>query len=72
MERKCLGLKLVDVMSLSYQRAVRHGIKNKYCARNGKNVRKCLKNFLLLHQEISVTNTDILPAQEQVLSLLNQ
>jgi len=49
------GLKMADVMRLSYQLAVRYGIKKQFCKRNEKTGRKWLKIFLSRHQEISVT-----------------
>jgi len=55
LERKIVGLTMADVMRLAYQLAVRNGIKNQFCKRNEKNIRKWLKNFLRRHQEISVT-----------------
>jgi len=54
MERRFLGLTMADVMRLAYQLAVKNGIKNQFCTRNEKTVRKCLKNFLRRHKEISV------------------
>jgi hypothetical protein len=53
-ERKFLGLTVADVMRLSYQFAVRNGIKNQSCTRNEKTGRKWLKNFLHCHQEIQL------------------
>jgi hypothetical protein len=40
MERKFFGLTIADVMRLAYQLAVRNGIKNQFCKRNEKAVRK--------------------------------
>jgi hypothetical protein len=54
MDRKFFGLTISDVMRLSYQLAVRNGIKNQFCKRNEKAGRKWLKNFLRHHQETSV------------------
>jgi len=54
MERKFFGLTMADVMRLTYQLAVRNGIKNQFCKRNEKAGRKWLKNFLRRHPEISV------------------
>jgi len=45
---------MAEVMRLSYQLAVRNGIKNLFCKRNGKAGRKWLKNFLRRHPQISV------------------
>jgi len=42
MERKLLGLTMVDVMNLADQLAVRNGIKNQFCKRYEKNGRKWL------------------------------
>jgi hypothetical protein len=36
MEKKFFGLKMADVMHLSYQLAVRNGIKSQFCKRNEK------------------------------------
>ena len=54
MERKFFGLTVKDVMHLTYQLAVRNGIKNKFYMRNEKAGRKWLKNFLCRHPKISV------------------
>jgi len=54
MERKFLGLTMADVMRLTYQLAVRNGIKNQFCKRNKKAGWKWLKNFLRRHPQISV------------------
>ena len=56
LDRKFFGLTMADVMHLTYQLAVRNGIKNQFCNRNEKTGKKWLKNFLSHHQEISVTN----------------
>jgi len=72
MERNFFGLPVADVMHLAYQLAVRNGIKNKFCKRNEKTIRKRLKNFLRRHQEISVTTPGGLHSQERGVSLLNQ
>jgi hypothetical protein len=71
-ERKFLGFTMADVMCLTYQLAVRHGIKSQFCYRNEKTGRKWLKNFLHDHQEISVTAAGGLHSQERGVSLLNQ
>jgi hypothetical protein len=54
MERKFFGLTMADVMRLTYQLAVRNGIKNQFCKENEKAGRKWLKNFLRRHPQISV------------------
>ena len=54
MERKFFGLTMADVMRLTYQLAVRNGIKNYFCKRNEKAGGKWLKNFLRRHPQISV------------------
>jgi hypothetical protein len=54
MERKFFGLTVAEVMRLAYQLAVRNGIKNQFCKRTEKAGRKCLKNFLRFHPQISV------------------
>jgi hypothetical protein len=54
MERKFLGLTMADVMRLTYQLAVRNGIKNQFCKRTEKAGIKWLKNFLRRHPQISV------------------
>jgi len=59
MERKFLSLTMADVMCLSYQLAVRNGIKNQFCTRNEKAGRKWLKYFLRCHQEITVTTPEV-------------
>jgi hypothetical protein len=58
MERKFFGLKIVAVMCLAYQLAVRNGIKNRFCKRNEKAGRRWLKNCLRRHPEISVRTTE--------------
>jgi hypothetical protein len=55
LERKFFGLIMADAMHLTYQLAVRNGIKNQFCKRNEKTGRRWLKNFLRHYQEISVT-----------------
>jgi len=60
MERKFFGLTMADVMRLTYQLAVRNGIKNLFCKRNGKVGRKWLKNFLHHHPQISVRTPESL------------
>jgi len=72
MERKILSLTMADVVCLAYKLAVRNGIKPQFCTRNEKTGRKWLKNFLRRHQEISVTNPEVLRSQKQGVSLLNQ
>ena len=54
LEGTFFGLTMADVMRLAYQRAVRNGIKNRFCKRNEKAGRKRLKNFLHRHPQISV------------------
>ena len=54
MEKKFFGLTMADVMRLTYQLALRNGIKNRFCKRNEKAGRKWLKNFLRSHPQISV------------------
>jgi len=54
MEGKFSGLAMADVMNLTYQLAVRNGIKNQFCKRNEKAGRKWLKNFHRRHPQISV------------------
>jgi hypothetical protein len=54
MERQFFGLTITDVMCLACQLAIRNGIKNQFCKKNGKAGRKWLKNFLHHHPEISV------------------
>jgi len=72
MERKFLSLTMADVMCLAYQLAVRNGIKNQFCARNEKIVRKWLKNFLRCQQETTVTTPEVLQSQKRGVLLLNQ
>ena len=52
---------MADVMRLAYQLAVRNGIKNQFCTRNEKTGRKCLKNFVRPHKELSVRTPEGLP-----------
>ena len=59
-ERKFFGLTMADVMRLTYQLAVRNGIKNQFCKGNEKAGRKWLKNFLRRHPQISVTTPESL------------
>jgi len=54
MERKFFGLTMADIMSLTYQLAVKNRIKNQFCKRNGKAGRKWLECFLHCHPQISV------------------
>ena len=54
MERKFCSLTMADVTRLSYQLAVRNGIKTQFCKRNETAGRKWLKNFLRRHPQISV------------------
>jgi len=63
---------MAEVMRLTYQLAVRNGIKNQLCTRNEKNGMKWLKNYLRRHQETSVTTPEGLHSQELGFSLLNQ
>ena len=72
MEKKFLSLTTADFMRLTYQLAVRNGIKNQFCTRNENTGKKWLKNFLRRHQEISVTTHEILHSQKQGGSLLNR
>jgi hypothetical protein len=72
MERKIFFFFLADVMHLAYQLAVRNGIKILLCKRNEETGRKWLENFLLPHQEISVTTSEVVPSQERGVLLLNQ
>ena len=58
MERKFFGLTMADIMCLTYQLAVKNGIKNQFCKRNEKAGRKWLKNFLCHHPQISVTTPE--------------
>jgi len=60
MERNFFGLTMADVMRLAYQLAVRNGIKNQFCKRNGKAGRKWLKNLLCHHPQISVRTPESL------------
>jgi len=52
--KKVFWLDMADIMCLAYQLAVRNGIKNHFCKRNGKAGRKWLKNFSHHHPQISV------------------
>ena len=52
--QKVFGLTMADVTCLTYQLAVRNGIKNQFRKRNEKAGRKWLKNFLSRHPQISV------------------
>jgi hypothetical protein len=54
LERKFFGLTIANIIHLTYQLAVRNGIKNQFCKRNEKAGRKRLKNVLCCHPEISV------------------
>jgi hypothetical protein len=60
MERKFFGLTMADIMLLTYQLAVRNGIKNQFCKRTEKAGRKWLKNFLRRHPQISVRTPEVL------------
>jgi hypothetical protein len=64
LERKLFGLTMVNVMHLTYQLAVRNGIKNQFFKRIERTGRKWLKNFLHCHQEISITTIEGLHFQE--------
>jgi hypothetical protein len=72
MERKFLGLTMVDVMHLAYLLAVRNGNQNQFFKRNEKTESKRLKKFLRRHQEISFTTREGLQHHERGVSLLNQ
>jgi hypothetical protein len=59
MERKFFCLTMADVMRLAYQLAVRNGVKNQFCKKNGRAGMKWLKNFLLSHLQISVRTPEV-------------
>ena len=50
MGRNFFGLAMADNMRLAYQLDVRNGIRNRFCERNERAGKKCLKNFLHNHQ----------------------
>ena len=68
MERKFFGLTIADVTCLSYQLAVRNGIKNQFCKRNetaGKN------SYVVIHK-FQLELLKVFHCQERGVSLLNQ
>jgi hypothetical protein len=71
METKFLWLDNGRVMHLVYLVAVRNGIKSLFWKRNEETGRKCLKNFLRRHQEISVKKSEDVRTQERGVSPIN-
>jgi hypothetical protein len=72
MDRQFVGLTIADVMRLAYQLAVGNRVKNKFCRRNEKTVRKWLKISYVVIQTFQFEPLKVFHSQGRGVSLLNQ